>query len=84
MSENDWPISAAEYLKRPVPKCEPLPDDELGAAIKATWRKEHADYLALIHSRYRKMPIGDAIKCVRLGYSSPAHAMTEGVVRDYR
>jgi len=82
-NDTDLPISAAEYLKRPVPECEPFPDDELARAVKAQFRGD-ANYLANVYGRFRRVPIEDAIKAVRLGYSSPAHAASEGAIAEYR
>lgn len=80
----DLPISAADYLDRPMPPEPQLPNDVLGRAIKEQWRGQHPGYWSEIYWRYRRMPIDDAIECVSAGYSSPAHAMNEGVVADYR
>jgi hypothetical protein len=74
-------VSAAEYLAQPGTAPSELPNDELSKAIKIKWRGEHPDYWSEIYGRYRKMPIDDAIRCVSAGYSSPAHAMTEGFVK---
>jgi len=83
---DDWPVPASTYLLQPEPAPLGLPDDELARAIKIKWppKQHHVDYLAEIYCRFSRMPIDDAIKCVSAGYSSPAHAMTEGIVKQGR
>jgi hypothetical protein len=72
----DWPVPASFIAGLPEPA--PLPDDAIGRAIKATWRSEHPDYWSLVYSRYDGLRIDEAMKCIQLGYSSPAHARSDG------
>jgi len=73
---DDWPVSAFTYLLQPEPAPLDLPDDELARAIKLKWpsKQHHVDYLAEIYWRFSRMPMAEAIRCVRLGYSTPITA----------
>jgi hypothetical protein len=66
---------------KPLP---PLANDELGNAIRTQWPRGPSDYLATIYHRFRKAPTDDAIKAVRLGYSSPPSAVADQVIAEYR
>ena len=50
--DNDWPVSASVYLAAELPELAPLPNDDLGRAIKIRWRRHHPDYWLNIYGRY--------------------------------
>jgi hypothetical protein len=56
----------------------------LARAVRRQFHKPHPDYVATICWRYLelyRMPLSEALHCVRLGYSSPSAAMVDRVTK---
>jgi hypothetical protein len=78
----------SEFMRTEFPP-EPWTSDHanLAKVVRRSFPKSHQDYIRTICWRYLdryRMPLKEAKRCVRLGYSSPSAAMLDRITEDLR
>lgn len=80
-------MTCQRHMKLP-PEPPPTADHlALAKAVRKKFSKSHPDYVKTICWRYLDLygtPPKEALRCVRMGYSSPSATMFDGVTADLR